>query len=238
MKMKESVTSKTYDLWAWFYDYTFGALVANRQVRAVQQLPLRPGDRVLDLGVGTGMLLPHYRRDVKIVGIDLSAGMLAKAENRRVAAKMEHVQLVQGDAMLPPFAEQSFDHIIVTHVISVVSDPDRLLNWASRLLRPGGRIVILNHFQSDIPIVAWFERVLNPIFVKIGWRSDLALEEVLRGANVNVEYTFKMGVIDLWRIVVLTHRNAGTQSTHATGDSAPGLARTRLTRNRLAVEGH
>jgi hypothetical protein len=70
-------------------------------------------------------------------------------------------------------------------------------------VKPGGQIVVLNHFQSTQPVVAWFERVLNPVFVKVGWRSDLSLEEVLRNSELQVEYRFKMHLMDLWQIVVL-----------------------------------
>ncbi len=237
MRMKESVTKGTYDFWAWFYDYTFGALVKQRQVRAIAQLPLQPGDRVLDLGVGTGMLLPHYPKDVQIIGLDLSFGMLKKGMGKKREEKLDHCHLVQADAMLPPFADASFDHIIITHVISVVSDPDKLLAWALRLLKPGGRIVILNHFQSDIGVVAMFERVLNPIFVKIGWRSDLALEDVLRNSEASVEYSFKMGVVDLWRIVVLSHRQPGTTSSFPAATSAKATGKLAMTRHRMVMQG-
>ena len=209
IRMRESITSKTYDLWSLFYDYTFGMLVRGRQVRAIAQLQFQPGDKVLDLGVGTGLLLQNYPRHVTVVGIDLSAGMLAKADEKRRELRLNHCHLVQGDAMLPPFAPASFDHIVITHVVSVVSDPGKLMDWALRLLKPGGRIVMLNHFRSDHAWVAWGEKFFNPIFVKIGWRSDLALEHVLEGVDAHVEYCFKMGMIDLWRIVVLRHRQPG-----------------------------
>jgi len=237
LRMQESITTKTYDLWAWFYDYTFGALVWQRQKRAVKQMHLRKGDRVLDLGVGTGMLLPLYAKDATVVGIDLSPGMLAKAQIRCAKQNLDHCRLVLGDAMLPPFAEASFDYVVVTHVITVVSDPHKLLNWAVRLLKPGGRIVMLNHFQSDNPVVAWFERVLNPMFIKIGWRSDLPLEDALRGVDVSIEYRFKMGVIDLWQIAVLTHRQPGQPLIQVPAKPhRPGFfARWR---RRVAVEQH
>lgn len=208
MKMTEEATSPLYDLWSWFYDYTFGALVRNRQVRATEQLRPKPGDTVLDLGVGTGMTLKHYPRDITIVGMDLSAGMLKKAQKKIESDGLKNCVLIQGDAMDPPFEEHSFDHVMITHVVSVVSDPAKLMAWARRMVKPGGRIVVLNHFLSTNRFLAWWERVLNPMFVKIGWRSDLALEDCLKGSGLTVQYNFKMTHMDLWQIVVLHEPDA------------------------------
>lgn len=209
VKMKESMTSRTYDLWSLVYDRTFGRLVHKRQQRALDQLHLRSGDRLLDIGVGTGLTLEHYPPDVHVVGMDLSAGMLAKAKQKQVDLALAHCSLIRADAMTPPFAEASFDHVVISHTVSVVSDPGRLLRWAARLIRPGGRIVVLNHFCSTDRIIALFERILSPLCVKLGWRSDLSLEDVLRGVDLEVEYYFKLRQWDIWKIVVLAHRRSG-----------------------------
>lgn len=218
--MKESVTSKTYDLWSWFYEWTFGALVRNRQVRAVAQLRVRPGDRVLDIGVGTGMLLPLYPRNMTIIGMDLSSGMLAKAAVKRDELGLEHCHLVRADAMLPPFKSATFDQIVITHTITVVSDPAKLVRWAARLLKPQGRIILLNHFQSTQPVLAWIEKILNPIFMWIGWRSDLALEDVMRDTDLEIDYRFKMRLLDLWQIIILTHPRTNTTPAPAQSEAA------------------
>jgi len=217
-KMEETTTGKCYDIWAGFYDRTFGALVHRRQIRAIEELKPEPGARILDLGVGTGMTLEHYPDNVTVVGMDLSWGMLDKANHKCADHGLNHCQLVQGDGMAPPFADHSFDHIMVTHTVSVVSEPTRLMEWCRRLVKPGGKIIVLNHFRSDNPVIGTFEKVANPLCVKIGWRSDLSLEDCLEGVDLAVRYQFQLRKVDLWRIVVLTDHEPGV--TREAGDAA------------------
>lgn len=219
--MPTSWTSRCYDAWAYIYDRTFGALVHKRHLRAMQHLRSSPGAVVLDLGVGTGMMLGDYPRDVTVIGADLSAGMLAKAMNKKRELGLDHVTLVQADAMFPPLAEGVFDQVMIAHTISVVSEPARLLQWAERLVKPGGRVVLLNHFHSPNRLVGWFERVLNPVFMKIGWKSDLALEDCLAGTSLHVHYLFKTSWLDLWQIAVLSHEPAGAAETASASSSEP-----------------
>jgi phosphatidylethanolamine/phosphatidyl-N-methylethanolamine N-methyltransferase len=212
-RMEEATTSRCYDLWASIYDHTFGALVHRRQIRALQQLRLQPGQRVLDIGVGTGMTLPHYPKHVRVFGLDLSAGMLSKAKLKANELGLTHCRLVRADAMLPPFADGSFDQIVISHTISVVSEPAKLVKWAARLVKPTGRIIVLNHFHSTNRFIAWWEKVLNPLCVKIGWRSDLSLDECLAGSDLKIDYHFKMALWDFWQIVVLAPRRGASEAS-------------------------
>ena len=201
---EESSTNRVYDAWARVYDATFGRLIHKRQHRALAQLRHEPGDRVLDLGVGTGMTLQHYPRDTRVVGIDLSPGMLDQAREKVAEHGLDHVELHLGNALQTPFEDHSFDHVVISHTISVVNEPAALLQEAKRLVKPDGRIVVLNHFRSPLPVIGWFEKVANPLFVKLGWRSDLTLEECLDGVGVSVLYRFKLSLVDFWQIVVLS----------------------------------
>lgn len=201
--------TRHYDLWSKFYDHTFRPLVVERQRRAIEQLRLKPGDRVLDLGVGTGMSLRYFPQDTRVVGLDISGGMLHEARRKCTEHEMSHVGLVQGDAMRPPFLPHSFDHVLLSHVISVVPDPVTLLNWVAGLIRPHGRVVAINHFRSPRRSVAALEKLFNPVCQKLGWRSDVSLASLLQDdCPLELSYQFKLNAIDLWQIVVMVPKKS------------------------------
>jgi len=201
--MAEPTTSRIYDLWSRCYDDTFGKLVHKRQVRAIEALAPASGEWVLDLGIGTGITLAELPAGVPFVGMDLSAGMLTKAHAKARELARPRTHLIQGDALDPPFAEQAFDHVLVTHTVSVVSDPPRLMRWCAHLVKPGGRVVVLNHFKSTRRSIALAERAANPLCTRLGWRSDLSLEDCLGDAGLHIIHNFKLHAGDVWRIVVL-----------------------------------
>ena len=129
-----------------------------------------------------------------------------------------------------PFADNTFDHVFISHVISVVSDPYRLVREAQRVAKPGKRIVIVNHFQSTNRFIAMVEKWLCPLCTKLGWRSDLALQDLIRRTGVEVDYRYKLESIDLWETVVMTN----TKSALSVLSGAPSRP-TRLTRFALAL---
>src|SRR5271170_6961381 len=124
--MDEASTRKIYDNQSVVYDKTFGRLVRKRIERAIAHMNVRPEDLVLDLGVGTGGSLGYYPQDHgRIVGIDLSSGMLREARKKLREHGLSRVTVLQANALELPFADDTFDHVFVSHVISVVSDPCR-----------------------------------------------------------------------------------------------------------------
>jgi phosphatidylethanolamine/phosphatidyl-N-methylethanolamine N-methyltransferase len=215
--MQESATKKIYDIQSMFYDKTFGRLVKRRIARGVSHMNIKPDDRVLDLGVGTGGSLAYYPKNCgKIIGVDLSGGMLREARKKIREQGRDNVIVFQADAMRLPFGADTFDHVFISHVISVVSDPYRLVAEAQRVAKPGARIVVVNHFQSTNRFFAMIEKWASPLFTRIGWRSDLALQDIIRRTGVEIDYRFKLESIDLWETVVMTN----TKSALAT--KAPG----------------
>ncbi|MCY2955000.1 MAG: methyltransferase domain-containing protein [Planctomycetota bacterium] len=206
--MQEATTRSIYDFHAFFYDATFGRLVKRRIARAIGHMNIAQTDRVLDLGIGTGASLNYYPRRGRIYGIDLSSGMLREARKKIHERGLQHVSLLQADALRLPFADDTFDHVFISHVISVVSDPYRLIREAQRVAKPEARIVIVNHFQSNNRFIAMFEKWLCPLCTRLGWRSDLVLQELIRRTGMQVDYRFKLESIDLWETVVITNNKS------------------------------
>jgi phosphatidylethanolamine/phosphatidyl-N-methylethanolamine N-methyltransferase len=209
--MQESSTKVIYDFHSAFYDATFGRLVRKRISRAIGHMNIREQDLVLDLGIGTGASLPSYPQHARIFGVDLSSGMLREARKKIAQRNMTHATVFQADAMRLPFADDTFDHVFISHVISVVSDPCKLVMEAQRVAKPGARIVILNHFQSTNRFIALIENWLCPLCTKLGWRTDLALQDLINRTGVTVDYRYKLDSIDLWETVVINNDKSALQ---------------------------
>ena len=207
--MQEASTRKIYDVHSFFYDATFGRLVRRRIARAISHMDIGPDDKVLDLGVGTGVSLNYYAQDRgRIIGVDLSGGMLKQARKKIDERGLANATVFQADAMQLPFADNTFDHVFISHVISVVSDPYRLVREAQRVAKRGARIVILNHFQSTNRFIALLEKWASPVCTRLGWRSDLALQDLVRGTGAEVDYRYKLENIDLWETVVMNNNKS------------------------------
>jgi len=208
-KMQEESTRTLYDNQSKIYDITFGGLVLNRLDRAISEhMHLRPTDRVLDLGVGTGNSLRYYPDGVSVFGVDLSGGMLSKCVTKIKDSGRTTHHVCQADALHLPFADNSFDHVFISHVISVVSDPVRLMSESQRVAKLAGRVVIVNHFQSTNRALALLEKILCPLCTKLGWRSDLGLADLIRRTGVEIDYRYKHNSIDFWETVVMTNNKS------------------------------
>lgn len=221
--MQEASTRKIYDIHSAFYDATFGRLVKRRIEIAISHMNIRETDRVLDLGIGTGQSLNFYPQYGRIYGVDLSSGMLKQCRKKIAERGLSHATVFQADAMTLPFADDSFDHVFISHVISVVSDPIQLVREAQRVAKPGSRIVLLNHFQSTNRFIALVEKWVSPLCTKLGWRSDLALQELIRQTGLEIDYRYKLESIDLWETVVVTNNKSaiGNRSTSDSDGQSP-----------------
>lgn len=192
---------KIYASYASVYDYIFKRWFYPRQKHVIESLSLRPGQRILELGVGTGLSLPLYPPHVQVTGIDLSGKMLREAQKKAHHQRLAHIALLEMDAEHLAFPDDTFDYVMAAFVISVVPDPVQVIAEMKRVSKPDGQLVIINHFQSRNKLLSQFETWLSPLCTKIGWRSDLALEYLVQHADLQIERQYSLYKMDLWKVV-------------------------------------
>ena len=190
-----------YEKLASVYDWIFGPTLHPGRLQAMQRMAIAPDDRILEVGVGTGINLSLYPRDCAVTGIDLSDSMLEKAHDRVAEKAMRNVRLLQMDATSLSFPDDSFDIVYAPYLISVVPDPVAVAREMRRVCRPGGRIIILNHFRSSNPVMSWGERMLSPFTVHIGFKSDLDLPAFLAQAGLQPVSIEKVNIPRIWSLV-------------------------------------
>ena len=173
-----------YRRWSRVYDVTFGGVSGFGRRQAAQAANALPGRDVLEVGVGTGLALPHYAPDKRVTGIDLSEEMLALARKRAQGLGLSNVEaLRQMDAEATEFEAARFDVAVAMFVASVVPNPRRLLAEMRRLVRPGGHLLFVNHFRAERGPRWWVERAMAPASRKLGWHPDFAVEDLLGGED-------------------------------------------------------
>jgi phosphatidylethanolamine/phosphatidyl-N-methylethanolamine N-methyltransferase len=190
---------KVYDRYSKIYDFIFGWFFANGREVGQQLLELRPGARVLEVGVGTGLSLPRFSLGVDVTGIDLSQDMLNQAQKRVGTFRMRDVKLLKMDATKLEFQEDSFDRVYAAYFISTVPDPVKVVQEMKRVCRPGGYLVFLNHFQSDNPLVAGVEKLISTICARLGFRTDLNLDWLMDETGLEVETLERTDFLGHWR---------------------------------------
>jgi phosphatidylethanolamine/phosphatidyl-N-methylethanolamine N-methyltransferase len=194
----ESVKA-AYRRYASVYDAVFGPVLQPGRKAVVQALGLRPGDRVLEVGVGTGLSLPLYPRDVRITGIDVSREMLEKARRRVSRRRLANVDaLLEMDAERMSFPDASFDKIVAMYVVSVVERPDKLLEELHRVCRPHGEIYLVNHVRSDNRFIAAVEKGLARFSDKLGFHPDFELRDMVGNAG---ELTELSRINFFWKVM-------------------------------------
>ncbi len=187
------------------YDVIFKGFFYPRIKHAIHSMGIAPGDKILDVGVGTGLSLPLFPRHCKVTGIDLSAAMLKKAKQKVGKLHLDHIELLEMDAMSLAFPDNAFDKVFISHVVSVVPDPYKVMSEVRRVCKNHGRIVLVNHFKSKNKVMAGVEKIFNPVSKRIGWRSDLCLDEFIKKAKLKVDKKYKLKKIDLWHVIFATN---------------------------------
>lgn len=201
MQSQDSVI-KIYDRWGKIYDIIFKHIFSEGRDVGSRMLEVKPGENLLEVGVGTGLSLPLYPRHCRITGIDISPKMLEKASEKVTEHGLTNIQLEVMDAQNMSFPDNSFDCVTACYVVSAAPDPLKVVSEIRRVCKPGGRIVFINHFKSHNPILAAFETMVNGVCKKFGWEATLDLDALLEASNMTLLATEKVNMFDYWRAVL------------------------------------
>jgi phosphatidylethanolamine/phosphatidyl-N-methylethanolamine N-methyltransferase len=199
--MDTQKVERVYTGYARVYNRIFGTIFQRSREAAIRDLDVKPGERVLEIGVGTGLCLPLYPRHCRVTGIDLSDGMLDRARELVRARHLDNVELGRMDAGALEFADGSFDTVVAAYVVTAVPDHRKVMSEAIRVCRPGGRIMLLNHFTNDKKLIAAFEKAISPLCKHIGFRTDLSVADVLDGWPIIMQRHERVNPLQMWHIV-------------------------------------
>ena len=195
-------TIRTYRLFSGSYDIVFGPVFHPGRKDAVRIANDRPGQRILEVGVGTGLSLPHFRPDSRVTGIDVSAEMLAKAQRRAERLGLDHVDSLQVmDAENLEFSDSSFDAVLALYVASVVPNPARFAAEMRRVCIPGGTIVVVNHFTSENLLLRLIEKRLARVARHIGFDADFPFDAFQRDSRLSIREVRPSNLFGYWKLL-------------------------------------
>ncbi len=170
--MERDQVAEAYGRWAPVYDLVFGPVFRRGRHAAVDAAE-RVGGRILEVGVGTGLSLSSYSQRNRIVGIDISAPMLAKARARVEKLRLRHVETLRVmDAEHLAYEDASFDVVVAQYVITAIPHPEAALDEFARVVRPGGEIIITTRLGAEQGLRGTLEKWLMPLTSRLGWRTE------------------------------------------------------------------
>lgn len=205
----EAHESKLYSEFAPLYDKIFGKIFYSRLESVIEDLDIPPGAKVLEVGAGTGTSFPAYPTHCQVTGIDLAPDMLARAQRKIRENGWTHLTVIEMNALDLDFPDNSFDYVMAFHVVTVVPDPVRMIAEAKRVCKPGGKIVIVNHFTSDFPLLGTLTEALDPVTRWLGWRTNLRLKPFIKTTDLTVERMYKLSKTSLYTVLHGTKEKNG-----------------------------
>jgi len=209
----EAHESKLYSEFAPLYDRVFGKMFYNRLERVIEDLDIPSGAQVLEVGAGTGTSFPAYPTHCNVTGVDLAPDMLARARQKIEDHGWSHLKVMEMNALDLKFPDNTFDFVMAFHVVTVVPDPVRMIAEAKRVCKPSGKIVIVNHFTSDVPVLGTLTRAMDPLTRWLGWRTDLQLKPFIVATGLTVERVYKINKTSLYTVVLARKETNGRRST-------------------------
>jgi phosphatidylethanolamine/phosphatidyl-N-methylethanolamine N-methyltransferase len=210
----------TYHRYAKIYDLYFGPVMQRGRKAVMQKMNCKPGDKILEVGVGTGLSLSLYPGYTQVSGIDISSEMLDRARARKERLGLDHVvELQEMDAERMLFPDDSFDKVAAIYVATVVPQPIRLVNEMRRVCKPDGELFFLNHFHSQHPILNSLERILAPLSGAL-FRPDMSLDHFTQETELEVIEKIPANLFGYWTLLRARNNKKAVSEAPTHGDAA------------------
>jgi phosphatidylethanolamine/phosphatidyl-N-methylethanolamine N-methyltransferase len=204
--VQKAKIQKIYSRYSGFYDIIFAQFFYPRIRLGLEKIGIKSGDRIIEVGVGTGLSLRLYPESCKVVGIDITRRMLEKAKAKKEKFGFDHIDLFEMDGENICFEDDSFDHAVLPFVVSVVPNVERLMAEVKRVTKNGGRIIIVNHLWSKYSFFSKMEEKLSPFFMKLGFKTGLSVEVFSNHCNLHIEEISKKHKLDPFFILHAINR--------------------------------
>lgn len=204
--MQKAEIQKIYSRYSGFYDLVFAQLFSPRIRLGLEKIGIQRGDKIIEVGVGTGLSLTLYPESCRVVGIDITRRMLERAKAKKEKLGLGHVDLFEMDGENICFGDNSFDHAVLPFVISVVPNLERLMAEVKRVTKNGGKIIIMNHLCAKLSLLSKMEEKLSPFFMKLGWKTGLSVDVLSNHCNLHIEEISRKHKLDPWFIIHATNR--------------------------------
>ncbi len=195
------MTTKIYSLYSYFYDSFFGAIFHPGLRAASELMNIQPGERVLEVGIGTGMSLSLYPDNVEVVGIDINQDMIKQAGEKKQRMGYTNVKLCITDATEMGFKDNYFDKVIASHSITVIPKPSETLKELKRVCKENAEFFFLNYSGSDDNVVARIEKAWSPIRSRLGLGKAIDLEGLLQKANFKIDFKNRVNIFKLFQLI-------------------------------------
>lgn len=163
----------------------------------IKKINSYPAGKLLEIGVGTGGHLPLYKKH-EITGIDISRAMLKRAGRY----KKDFIQLLEMNGECLDFGDGMFDYVVLSHVIAVAEKPEKMLDEAFRVLKPDGKLFILNHFTPN-NLLKYADRIFNPISKLLRFKSLFFQHDLNTLKKFSVVEQESIGKLSYFKILIL-----------------------------------
>lgn len=203
LSVQETDVIRCYKRYAPLYDLLFGRVFHQGRKAIIKELKEIAPDNVLEVGVGTGLMLPMYPKSVEVTGIDISADMLDKAKQKISPHCEASISLLQVNGESLPFNDDHFSCVTLPYTYSVTPNPEQLIREIRRVCKPDGHIIIANHFSGVKSPWALLEKMVSPFATKIGFQSDFSYQKYVEQVDWKITKSYSCNLLGLSRIVVI-----------------------------------